>query len=75
MPGQWDIVQRGNGQISYTNPNAAMNAVGYPVTFSSGPKIKVNVIGTKSSIQYSGGEGSPHTFKAMEIAELIARKK
>jgi hypothetical protein len=74
MSGRWDLVQRGNGQISYTNPNA-MNAVGYPVGFSTGPKVKVSVIGTKSSIQYSGGEGSPHTFKAMEIAELIARRK
>jgi hypothetical protein len=74
MSSRWDLVQKSNGQISYTNPNA-MNAVGYPAGFSTGPKIKIRVVGTQSSIQYQGGDGSPHTFKAMEIAKLIAERK
>jgi len=67
MPGEWDLVKSGNGQISYHNPNSG-------VSYTQ-PKVKFAVVGTKSSIQYSGGEGSPHTYKAMEIAALIAKRK
>jgi len=75
MPGEWDLVRRGHGQITYTKPNAGMNQVGFPAGRSAGQKVKVSVTGTKSSIMYQGGEGSPHTYKAMEIAELIARRQ
>jgi hypothetical protein len=73
MPDEiWSVVKGGNGQIAYNSRGTA--SVGFPVNAPSNPPVKFKIAGTKASLQFQGGDNSPHTTKALQIAELIARR-